>query len=46
MDEGVKGATARPDRGQLSFVHEGRKAFLGHLAFLKSIVDQARIGDP
>jgi DNA-binding MarR family transcriptional regulator len=32
-------------RTLVSITSAGRKAFLGHLAFLKSIVDQARIGD-
>lgn len=32
-------------RTLVSITAEGRRAFLGHLAFLKSIVDQARIGD-
>lgn len=32
-------------RTLVSITPAGRKAFLGHLAFLKSIVDQARIGD-
>jgi len=32
-------------RTLVSVTAVGRRAFLGHLAFLKSIVDQARIGD-
>ena len=32
-------------RTLVSVTPAGRKAFLGHLAFLKSIVDQARIGE-
>ena len=32
-------------RTLVSITGAGRTAFLGHLAFLKSIVDQARIGD-
>lgn len=32
-------------RTLVSITAAGRRAFLGHLAFLKSIVDQARIGD-
>ena len=32
-------------RTLVSITPAGRAAFLGHLAFLKSIMDQARIGE-
>lgn len=40
-----KQPVGRRTRTLVSITPAGRRAFLGHLAFLKSIVDQARIGD-
>lgn len=40
-----KQPVGRRTRTLVSITPRGRRAFLGHLAFLKSIVDQARIGD-
>lgn len=41
----TKQPVGKRTRTLVAITQAGRKAFLGHLAFLKAIVDQARVGE-